>query len=395
MPVQSENPILINGAGIAGLAAALALAQSGQRVIIHEKAEGFDTLGAGLQLSPNATSVLYKLGLHKELEAIASEPGAIQLHSGKSGQRLASIRLGDHARKQYGKPYFVAHRADLQTILFNRCQNSNRIAIRFSSEIIEMAPHKNGVTAMVSENGDISERTAAAIVVADGVWSKLRTKVLKLSSPNYSGKIAWRALMPAAYLPDAEMARSTHVWFGKKSHVVTYPIRGGDSINMVIITAGPEANEGERLTISHQELQNHFKGWRAAFLPLLEQKARWSGWPLFEQPKSGPMHFGAIGLVGDASHAMLPFAAQGAAMAIEDAWVLGQSFKDHDSAHDAMASYEKQRRKRVNRVMELARKNGRIYHLGQPIATARNLVMSMTPDALLAKRQDWIYNWKA
>lgn len=394
MAVQSNNPILINGAGIAGLSAALSLAKAGQSVIVHEKAEGFETLGAGLQLSPNATSVLYRLGLTKELETIATEPEAIRLHSGKSGRRLATLTLGSAARRKFGSPYFVVHRADLQSILFNRCQNDNRISIRFSSEIVEMAPHRNGVTAMVQRKGEISERTACAIIVADGVWSKLRTQVLKLDAPRYSGKIAWRALMPAANLANPELSRNTKVWLGAKSHVVTYPIRDGSSVNMVVITNGPMASEGERLTINNSELQAQFAKWNGGFVPILDQQARWTGWPLFELEKSGPMHFGAIGLAGDAAHAMLPFAAQGAAMAIEDAWVLGNAFKEHDSAHAAMAAYEKARKGRVNRVMGMARKNGRIYHLGQPVSTARDLTMMLTPNGLLSKRQEWIYGWK-
>lgn len=362
--------------------------------MVHEKSEGFDTIGAGLQLSPNATRVLGKLGLERFLDAACTRPDTLNIHNGRTGYKLATIRLGDHVQRRFGAPYLLAHRADLQSILFERCQNDPRINIRFSSQVIEMAPHARGVTATYREGGQDHERNASALVVADGVWSRLRTRVLQLEAPNYSGKIAWRAMIPADQVKSDTLLANTHVWFGPKSHVVTYPLRSGQSVNVVVITQGPEASEGDRLEISASELLTRFNKWKGDFLPLLETKARWTGWPIFEMAGPRPMKLGTIALVGDAAHAMLPFAAQGAAMAIEDAAVLGKMFETHDTPIDAMDAFEKARLARVKRMMKTARKNGRIYHMSGIPSEFRDLGMWMMPTALMEARQNWIYSWK-
>ena len=373
---------------------ALVLANAGFRVTLFEKAEGFETLGAGIQLSPNATSVLQSLGLANKLRAVATQPSAIRIENGIVGWHLATIPLGEELQARHKNPYLLVHRADLQQILFTACDNHPSINIEFSSEIVEMAPHGRGVTISLAQSRNVSERLGATVVLADGIWSKLRTEVMHLPEPVYSGKIAWRAMFPANAVPDASFLEQTRVWFGPKSHVVTYPVRSRRQLNMVIIADGPKANEGERLVASSEEISKWFKWWRGSFRPLLKEQTRWTGWPLFEMPVPKQMHLSSIALAGDVAHAMLPFAAQGAAMAIEDAAVLGKCLSEHDTLDEALNTYSRLRVKRVGKVMKTARKNGRIYHMGLLTGLFRDMGMKLLPKKKLSDRQDWIYNWR-
>ena len=275
---------------------ALVLANAGFRVTLFEKAEGFETLGAGIQLSPNATSVLQSLGLANKLRAVATQPSAIRIENGIVGWHLATIPLGEELQARHKNPYLLVHRADLQQILFTACDNHPSINIEFSSEIVEMAPHGRGVTISLAQSRNVSERLGATVVLADGIWSKLRTEVMHLPEPVYSGKIAWRAMFPANAVPDASFLEQTRVWFGPKSHVVTYPVRSRRQLNMVIIADGPKANEGERLVASSEEISKWFKWWRGSFRPLLKEQTRWTGWPLFEMPVPKRMHLSSIAI---------------------------------------------------------------------------------------------------
>ncbi len=348
-------------------------------------------LGAGLQLSPNAMHVLNSLGLGRWITEAASTPQSIEIANGITGKKLTSLPLGERVKATFGAPYAVIHRADLQNILFNACKNDPNIEIHFSSEVVEMAPHANGVTTMIRQDQDVNELQAKGLIVADGVWSNLRTEVIGLEPPESSGKIAWRALIP---VQDKEQENTTCVWFGPKSHVVSYPVRGGEYQNYVVITDGPNASSNKTITIDAEELKSRFDGWNGDFLSIFEKQARWTGWPLFETPKVKRMAYGPVAIIGDAAHAMLPFAAQGAAMAIEDAAVLAKQIDIHENAHDAFAAFEKERIPRVSKVLKTARANGRIYHLSGIRSEFRDLGMWLTPARLLSARQNWIYGWR-
>ena len=258
-----------------------------------------------------------------------------------------------------------------------------------------MAPHSRGMTVMYTNEKQFNERSACAVIAADGVWSKLRTRVLDLPPPVYSGKMAWRALMPGAKVENPDWLEQTTVWFGAGSHVVCYPVRSGEYLNIVAITDGPESSFGHQLSIERAKVEAKLDMPKAGFLSLLQQKARWTGWPIFETPENSPASFGPIGLIGDAAHAMLPFAAQGAAMAIEDAATLVKAFKHSETASEAMASYSSARAKRIGKITRASRQNGKIYHLSGMAATARDIGIWATPAQLLSARQNWIYGWKA
>jgi salicylate hydroxylase len=401
--VKSRRTILINGGGIAGLTTALCLAAAGFRVDLFERAPGFDATGAGLQISPNALHVLDRLGLTKSIKNIATGPSAIRIMSGTSGRQIVDIPLGASAIRRYGLPYLVAHRADLQQVLSRAVYDNPDITLHLNSQIVEMAEHANGVTALVYSRGQINEYHGIALIAADGVWSSLRTRLFELAPARYSGSIAWRALIAAEQLPGVRDLENTQLWLASKAHAVTYPVRGGRYLNVVIVT-----NQAERQNTidvnwtcgaTADEVKTELKGWHPDFLSLFAYRARWTCWPLFHMPKTRNLVKGRAALVGDAAHAMLPYAAQGAAMAIEDAATLAHCLINMDKSktgvHDALLAYQKARIPRINRAARLTSANRSIYHLSQPLALARNMAMIALGGQRLLRRNDWLYHWRA
>lgn len=390
-----SKTFLISGAGIAGLTAALALAESGKSVEVFEKAEGFETVGAGIQLSPNAFKILAALKLERQLKSIATAPHFIDIHSGYTGALIKQIPLVPDTQLKYKAPYLVIHRADLHQILAAACNAHAGINIRMSSEVIDAIPHKNGVTVLVQSSEGIREHVGQALIVADGIWSKIRTETLGLTRATDTGLIAWRGMIAINRQQEFGMD-NTSLWLSPKSHAVCYPVRNGRYLNVVgIVNNDQQAGPREEMGTAQSELLREvFSDWHDDFTQMFNASARWTRWPLFINKKLQPVAFKSIVLIGDAAHAMLPFAAQGAAMAIEDAAVLAQQINQHGDVDDAFLKYEKLRRGRVKRVMRLSERNREIYHLRAPFSVGRNLVMNMIPGSRLLAMQDWLYGWE-
>lgn len=389
---MTRRKILINGGGIAGLTAALCLAKAGNSVSVFERAVTLEPLGAGIQISPNAFHVLSNLGLGEELISVGDVPSAILMMNAAKGTRLATIPLGFNIQDKYGAPYIVIHRADLQNILLKACSENPDISLTFGSEVTDAAVHKNGITALVKSDGEITEEVGDLLVGADGVGSRIRTDVLKLKKAEYSGKTAWRALIPASQVKMLEALENTVVWLGPKAHAVTYPVRGGEYLNVIAVTQ--EADVARTDAISKEYLGEKFAHWSIDIKDLLKCDVDWSGWPLFETASVKTMAVKSVTLIGDAAHAMLPFAAQGAAQAIEDAHVLAKSLLDTKDVETALKQFEKQRLPRIQRVTATARSNGRIYHLSGILAAVRNFGLCKISGEQLLQKQDWIYRWK-
>jgi len=387
-----QKPILISGAGIAGLTAALCLAKQGFHVEVFEKSEGFETIGAGIQISPNAFSVLQSLGLGNQLRNIATIPEAISIRKASSGKEITRIPLGLSATKRFGYPYVVIHRADLQNMLFAMCKEERAIKVHFSSEIIDIATHQNGVTVLTENNRKTKECHGMAMVIADGIWSNLRSNILGLNKAGFKQKIAWRALIPAQNINEIFSLEDTMLWLSKAAHAVTYPVRGGKYLNVIVIT--PSENDQNTGEIPASELKKQFKKWSPDFQTLFDGRASWTGWPVYEMQNIEALADGPIALIGDAAHAMLPFAAQGAAMAIEDAAVLAKELAATSDVSQALNTYEQKRLPRIKKVAKTARQNGEIYHLGPFESIPRNLVMRYSPGSFLLGRQSWIYKWR-
>ena len=394
--------IFVAGAGIGGLTASLALARQGFRVVVLEKAERLEEAGAGLQLSPNASRVLVDLGLAPRLAARAVTPEAISLMSARRGGEVARMPLGEAATLRAGAPYWVAHRADLQAALQAEVNDNPDIELRLGCQFEDAVAHARGLTVVQRSGMTRQEGLALALVGADGIWSTVRQHLFPEVAPQFSGLIAWRGTLDATQLPREYTSRRVQLWMGPNAHLVAYPISGARQLNVVAVVPGTWNRPGWSAPGEANEIKNVFatSKWPGPARMMIGAVDDWRKWALFTVPEGGEWTAGAIALLGDAAHAMLPFAAQGAGMAIEDAAVLAKCLgggvgESVAAIPAALKRYARLRRSRVARVQRTARRNATIYHLNGAAAFARDLfIRSMGPRRMLA-RQDWIFDWRA
>lgn len=396
-----SRTIVIAGAGVGGLTAALALAARGFRIVVLEKAEQLEEVGAGLQLSPNASRVLVELGLTERLRLRAVTPEALCIMSARAGGELLRMPLGEAASARAGAPYWVVHRADLQSALAGAVADHPDIDLKLGATFEDVAPHAKGLT-VVHRSGTIRRSDlASALIGADGVWSTVRQHLFPEVQPRFSGLIAWRGTLDATQLPKDFTARRVQLWMGPNAHLVAYPIAGGRQINVVAVLPGTWNRPCWSTQGDPFEVMDAFAAprWPPPARMMLTAVDNWRKWALFGVPDGCPWSQGPVALLGDAVHAMLPFAAQGAGMAIEDAAVLAQHLSPEAAGSAAgiaaaLKQYGRARQARVRRVQRTARQQGRIYHLSGPLAIARDLaIRALGPERMLA-RQDWIYGWR-
>lgn len=385
---QSKNRIIISGAGIAGLTQAIALGRSGFDVAIHEASDRLEPIGAGLQLSPNAWSVCRELGLEAALEAACSFPQSICIADGKSGRTLGVLPLGSEFRKRFGSPYAVVHRGDLQEILLHQLAGLSNVTLTLASPIDNYAVTGGGIEVTMNS---VSVDSGRVLVAADGVKSRLRETITHQQLQTYSGKTAWRALVPAERIENPAFLKNTHVWLSRHCHLVSYPIRKESFLNLVLILPGGPA-DAQHASVA--DLPYHSRIEADDAVGLLGLAESWAGWPIYSLGQKAIMKGPNLAFVGDAAHAMLPFAAQGAAMAIEDAMVLQQCISEATDTQLALNRYAQTRKSRNEAVMRFARANGRIYHLPFPLSLARNIAMRLMSGKTMMRRQAWIYGWQ-
>jgi 2-polyprenyl-6-methoxyphenol hydroxylase-like FAD-dependent oxidoreductase len=399
--VAALRTIFVAGAGIGGLTASLALARRGFRVVILEKAERLEEAGAGLQLSPNASRVLVELGLQPRLGERAVTPDAISLMSARSGGEVVRLPLGEAATFRAGAPYWVVHRADLQRALQAHVNDNPDIELRLGWQFENVVAHARGLTVVQRSGMARQEGLALALIGADGIWSAVRHHLFPDVQPQFSGLIAWRGTLEATQLPREFTSRRVQLWMGPKAHLVTYPISGARQINVVAVVPGTWNRPGWSAPGEENEIKEAFASsrWPGNARMMIAAVDDWRTWALFTLPDGGEWSDGAIALLGDAVHAMLPFAAQGAGMAIEDAAVLAnclaQAGENPAGIPAALKRYGRLRRARVKRIQRAARRNGRIYHFTGPMAFARDLVIKAIGAKHMLARQDWIYDWRA
>ena len=400
--MAASRTIVVAGAGIGGLTAALALAGQGFRVVVLEKAERLEEAGAGLQLSPNASRVLIDLGLQPRLAARAVTPDAISIMSARGGE-IARLPLGEAATlRGAGAPYWVMHRADLQAALQAQVNDHPDIELRLGCQFEDVVPHAKGLTVVQRSGTTRQQVVAVALVGADGIWSAVRHHLFPHVQPQFSGLIAWRGTIDASQLPREYGSCRVQLWMGPEAHLVAYPISGARQINVVAVVPGTWNRPGWSAPGETCEIKNAFASsrWPGAARMMIGAVDDWRKWALFTMPDGGEWADGAIALLGDAAHAMLPFAAQGAGMAIEDAAVLAKCLNQGggDAAAGipaALKHYARLRRARVARVQRAARQSGRIYPLTGPAAYARDLAIKAMGAKRVLARQDWIYDWRA
>ncbi len=395
--MAASRTIVVAGAGIGGLTAALALTARGFRVIVLERAEKLQEAGAGLQLSPNASRILIDLGLEPYLAPHVIAPESISIMTARTAKEIGRIPLGEAATLRYGAPYWIVRRADLQSALLARVAKHPDIELRLGAQFEDVAVYPKGVTVVQRRITERVQEQALALIGADGVWSSVRHQIFPEAQPQFTGSIAWRGTVDATQLPRGFMTQRVQLWMGTNAHLVAYPMSGGQRINMVAIVSGKWNRPGWSEPGDVVEIANHFADphWPIAARMMIGAVDSWRKWALFAIRDGGVWNKGPIALLGDASHAMLPFAAQGAGMAIEDAAVIAKCLEASPANPTAaFAKYASLRAPRVTRIQRAARKNGQTYHLGGPVGFARDQVIRLLGGSRLLSKQDWIYDWQ-
>jgi salicylate hydroxylase len=383
---------VIAGAGIGGLCTALCLARGGWRVSLYEKAKVLEETGAGLQLSPNASAILGRLGVIERLTPFALRPKAIRIRRARDGATLAVMPLDD-AERRWGAPYLVVHRADLQRALLEAIARESSIKLQTGAAVAGFASGENSVAIAIEQGGVQLKATSDCLIGADGVRSFVRQR-LGAASAKYSGWTAWRATVDAVRAPPAMRRDETTLWLGRKTHLVHYPLGGGAIINVVAIVDEDFCPNGADFWSSPGEpgfLQARFSGWDEAARKLLRASPDWRKWPLFDCNPIASWVAGRVALMGDAAHPMLPFLAQGAAQAIEDAEALGEVLARGQNIETSLRVYQEARHARATRVQNESRRQAKIYHLAGPAAFLRDMALrALGPQKMLA-RYDWLY----
>ena len=395
--MASARHVIVAGAGIAGLTAALALVRAGLRITVLEQAGKLEETGAGIQLGPNATRVLIALGLRDRLVPSVITPQAIRVMAGGSGREIVRIPLGVDAERRYGAPYWTIHRGDLQAALADAAQTKQDIELKLATRVEDFATHVNGITVEARSGQRTVDDRGLALIGADGVWSTLRTRMHGHRPPRFRHRTAWRTLVPASAVPEEFRQPLVHLWLGLDAHLVHYPVKGGRLINIVGIVHDEWKEIGWSAAGNGAEILRHFArfSWADTVRALIAIPNQWLKWALYDRrmPFSGGV--GPVTLIGDAAHPMLPFLAQGAGMAIEDAAVVADMLETYrDDPSDALRAYEGTRWHRTARAQQTARNQGRIYGLSGPDALVRNLAMRAMGGEKLLSRYDWLYTWK-
>jgi salicylate hydroxylase len=396
---QPDSRVLIAGAGIGGLVAALALSRIGIAAAVFDQAERLEETGAGIQLSPNATRVLVALDLADRLQGAIVAPAAIRLRT-SSGHDIVTLPLGAAMAARHGAPYWVVHRADLQQALLGAVNAEPQIALTLGAKVDDFDIDATGVCALICGPNfpEGAEHRGSALIGADGLWSTLRYRLGDLAPPRFAGRTAWRALAPAANLPPQFAEPAIHLWIGPLGHLVHYPVRADAAVNIVAVARDPWQSATWGAPASREEVLARFPAphWAGEARDLLAAAEFWQKWPLGDRARARPWGRGPVTLLGDAAHPMLPFLAQGAAMAIEDAAVLARELAElpNDPAR-ALRRYEVARQPRTDRVQRAARRNDWAYHLGFPVGAVRDATLRALGGERLLVRYDWLYGWRA
>ena len=403
MSDTKSRQIIIAGAGIAGLTAALAFAQRGYPVKLIEQAQRLEAVGAGIQLSPNATRILHQLGVLDKLLQAAARPEAVVLKDAATLRELARVPLGQAAEARWQAPYLVAHRADLQDALMASAAGAAGIEIITGARVADVATARDGIAATVETASQTHQTEGILLVGADGVWSSIRGRVSNKASSTsrFSGELAWRAMIGADSVAGKAFAavgvvNCVTTFLHRGFHMVAYPVSKGAAFNLVAFTKGERIAEGWSGAADPAILAKAMRGTAPGLIRLVEDAGKWMAWPIHtvdqQQPWTAP---GGIALIGDAAHAMTPFAAQGAAMAIEDAATLAECVATFTTdPATGLRVWENLRRPRVAKVARRGALNHLAWHATGPVAIARDLFLKMRSPERLAADLDWLYGWQ-
>jgi salicylate hydroxylase len=314
------------------------------------------------------------------------------VRDGSTGHELTRLPLGSWIAERHGSPYWTAHRKDLHEALRKRAEADPRITLKSGREIVSFVNEPDGVRA-IGATGESIERQA--LVCADGLWSNLRKEVGGHSLPQPVGKTAFRGVTSADGLSSQLTHNAVHIWLAPGAHVVHYPVNAGRDIALVVIADDASGEDGWEHPALTQTVQDRVRNFAGPLRSLVANVQDWRRWSLYTMSPLERWSVGRATLLGDAAHPVLPFLAQGAVLALEDAMMLACCLagKRHD-VPAALQNYEHARRRRTIRVAKASRRNGRIYHMSGALALARNTTMRMTPPARMMAGFDWLYGWR-
>lgn len=393
--------VIIAGAGVAGLTSAAMLARHGHRVTILERADVLEEVGAGLQLSPNATSIYAELGILDRLLRFALAPEALRVRRARDGAELMNLQYGPLAELRWGAPHVVIHRADLQRVLIENVATYPNVTLKTGTAVRGFAATSEGVQ-VGARAGLVNLRFDGDLLIgADGLRSAVRAKLGlgEGDQPVYSNRTAWRAVLPAAQAPQDALSLETNLWLGSRAHLVHYPLRGGDVVNVVAIIEdqwrGGDDDSFWRERGDPREIRARYAGWHRSARGLINAVEEWRRWPLFDRMPAPRWSVDRAVVIGDAAHPVVPFLAQGACLAVEDAAALARALAEHGrDVNQALAAFEKMRLNRAAEIRIASRRQGAIYHMSGPLAFARDMVMRRMSRERLMSRLDWVYKYR-
>ncbi len=385
--------IIIAGGGIGGLTAALCARHFGHEVVVLERAPDLAEIGAGIQIPPNAMKVFEALGLDGALGDIGFRPHAIEARMGVSGINLFQIPLAEAAVARWGSAYLHIHRADYIGVLETAMRAHSGATLKLGADVTGYHQTAAGVFVQL---GDGTQVEGDVLLGGDGIHSRVRAQMLGPEDPVFTGNVAWRASVNMDRL-GADAPRPTAcAWMGRGKHCVTYRLRRGELANFVgVVERDDWTTESWTQRGTRAEALADFAGWHPTIQRLLSEADELYRWALFDRAPLATWVEGRVALMGDAAHPMLPFLAQGAAMAVEDAWTLASCLSQDQPVHQALKAYEKQRFARTAGMQAGSRANAKTFHkrtrLGQLVTYGpMYLAGKIAPHALYA-RQDALY----
>jgi salicylate hydroxylase len=388
MKTGSKRSAIVVGGGIGGLAVALAFAKKGVAVRLFEQAPEIKEIGAGIQLGPNVFRMFECLGLTSEVNKLAVFPESLMMLDSVTGQEVTRIALDETFLNRFDYPYAVIHRADLHRVLFAACQQHG-IELIPATKVVAVDEQKDGITVR-TEAGE--QYSADGLVGADGLWSTIRPLIVDDGKPRVSGHIAYRAVLPTSEMPEHLRWQSMVLWAGEKTHLVHYPLRGGELFNLVAVFHSNKYDEGWDSFGDPTELHERFAPTCAEVRTLLAKIKSWRMWVLCDRAPVKQWTRGRMTLLGDAAHPTLQYLAQGACMAIEDAVCIADLVDETGGDFEAaFQTYQAARYLRTGRVQLTARLYGEFFHASGVARELRNMFLAgRTKDDALAS-MEWLY----